>query len=501
MYQFRLMLLLPALMPTPALALALPQSSALVSPPRSADTLNQTAMLVYQDKARVAALVRQASAALIARDRDIASRDAQIAVLQTEQARSNVRAVRERAARQAEIDRLTIENANAKLASTAELAARDADYARERSILLSTADRLLQTPEGARVLRLFNAGGRDNWQEAKAVLAQMQKLRTATDRRDGAVLYLQKRARGEETTDACIAEYEAVVANDPREHWDWVELTRLYSTAGRSSDAVRAAQQSLATSPDDRARSVALNEIGDVRLLAGDRPGALAAFEEGLTIARRLAERDPGSAQAQRDVWVSLNKVGDVRLLAGDRPGALAAFEDGLTIARRLAERDPGSAQAQRDVSVSLERVGDVRLLAGDRPGALAAFEEGLAIRRRLAERDPGSAQAQRDVSLSLERVGDVRLLAGDRPGALAAFEEGLAIRRRLAERDPGSAQAQRDVWVSLWRLASMDAQGVRWQDVVDQLDDIERRGLLLPSDAHFLVEARALAAAAQTPR
>ena len=101
---------------------------------------------------------------------------------------------------------------------------------------------------------------------------------------------------------------------------------------------------------------------------------------------------------------VSLDKVGDVRLAAGDRAGALAAYEESLAIMRKLAAADPGNAGWQRDVSVSLDKVGDVRLAAGDRAGALAAYEESLAIRRKLAAADPGNAGWQRDVSVSLDR-------------------------------------------------------------------------------------------------
>ena len=64
-------------------------------------------------------------------------------------------------------------------------------------------------------------------------------------------------------------------------------------------------------------------KVGDVRLAAGDRAGALAAYEESLAIMRKLAAADPGNAGWQRDVSVSLNKVGDVRLAAGDRRGRL----------------------------------------------------------------------------------------------------------------------------------------------------------------------------------
>ena len=49
---------------------------------------------------------------------------------------------------------------------------------------------------------------------------------------------------------------------------------------------------------------------------------------------------------------VSLNRLGDVKLQAGDQAGALAAYQESLDIARKLAAQDPGNAQAQRDVSV-----------------------------------------------------------------------------------------------------------------------------------------------------
>ena len=241
-----------------------------------------------------------------------------------------------------------------------------------------------------------------------------------------------------------------------------------------------------------------------MRLAAGDRARALAAYEESLAIRRKLAAADPGNAGWQRDVSVSLNKVGDVRLAAGDRAGALAAYEESLAIRRKLAAADPGNAGWQRDVSVSLDQgrrraagggrpggracglrgeprhhaqarrhrsgqcrlaarrecesrqVGDVRLAAGDRAGALAAYEESLAIMRKLAAADPGNAGWQRDLSVSPHQVGDVRLAAGDRAGALAAYEESLSVARKLFATDPGNAGWQADLVISLYKLSAV---------------------------------------------
>ncbi len=79
----------------------------------------------------------------------------------------------------------------------------------------------------------------------------------------------------------------------------------------------------------------------------------------------------------------------------------------------------------------------------------------------------------------------------GDLSGALAAFREDLEIARRLAAGSPSSVQAQRDLWVSMWRLASFPDSGVTWAQIVSVMEDMNRRGTLLPSDRPYLEHAR----------
>jgi hypothetical protein len=47
-----------------------------------------------------------------------------------------------------------------------------------------------------------------------------------------------------------------------------------------------------------------------VRRARNDLAGALAAYEEGLVIRRRLAAADATNAQARRDLYVSLQRLG-----------------------------------------------------------------------------------------------------------------------------------------------------------------------------------------------
>jgi serine/threonine-protein kinase len=206
--------------------------------------------------------------------------------------------------------------------------------------------------------------------------------------------------------------------------------------------------------------AVSLSRLGDVQFRQGDSKGALASYQESLGIRRRQAQADRLSAQAQRDLALSLERLADVQLKQGDRKGALALYQEALEVCRPLAEADPRSAQAQRDLAVSLEKLGAVQLAQRDVDGARASFQEALKVCRPLAEADPRSTQAQRDLAASLDRLGDVQLAQRDVDGARASFQEALGMARQLAKADPRSAQAQRDLAISLQKLG--DVQRVK---------------------------------------
>ena len=102
---------------------------------------------------------------------------------------------------------------------------------------------------------------------------------------------------------------------------------------------------------------------------------------------------------------MTLTRVGDARLFAGNRPGALTAYEKSLGIARTLATADPGDAVYQRDLGVTLTRIGDARLSLEDSTGALVAYEESLKIARTLGTADPGFAVWQRDLGMTPRKI------------------------------------------------------------------------------------------------
>ena len=175
----------------------------------------------------------------------------------------------------------------------------------------------------------------------------------------------------------------------------------------------------------------------------------------------------------------------------GNLPEALTSFRDGLAIADRLAQADPGNAGWQRDLSVSYNKIGDVLVAQGNLPEALTSFRDGLAIRDRLAQADPGNAGWQRDLSVSYERIGDVLVAQGNLPEALTSFRDGLAIRDRLAKTDPGNAGWQIDLVVSHWKLAEHgDDAARRFGFIVATLRALRDENRLTSARAKWLPRA-----------
>ena len=213
-------------------------------------------------------------------------------------------------------------------------------------------------------------------------------------------------------------------------------LAELLRRDGPWADAIArhtAAVQSAQRTGDGLGQANALNDLGHVRRLAGDYPGAAQAQEQALGIYRDLGDR-LGQANA-------LNDLGHVRRLAGDYPGAAQAQEQALEIYRDLGSR-LGQANA-------LNYLGHVRLQTGDYPGAAEAEEQSLGIYRDL-----GSRRGQGD---ALVYLGNVRLHTGDYPSAAQMLEQALGIHRDLGDR---RGQGDALVYLGNVRLQTGDYPG-----------------------------------------
>jgi tetratricopeptide (TPR) repeat protein len=117
-----------------------------------------------------------------------------------------------------------------------------------------------------------------------------------------------------------------------------------------------------------------------------------------------------------------------------------------------LAEDDPTSAVAQRDLSISCNKVGNVAQRLGDAPAALAAYREALRIRRRLAEGDPASAQAQTDLVVCHFKLGQCHQQELQFREAAACYGRALEALRRLEQAGKLQGQPRYAGWRTTFR-------------------------------------------------
>jgi tetratricopeptide (TPR) repeat protein/energy-coupling factor transporter ATP-binding protein EcfA2 len=215
------------------------------------------------------------------------------------------------------------------------------------------------------------------------------------------------------------------------------------------------------TSQADHATIWALIELGDIfrEIEFGGLPEARKQYDQAHALARRLAETDPRSAPAQRDLAASLDRLGDVQLQQGDSKGALGSYQESVKVCRKLAAADPTNVQAQLDLSVALNKLGDVELQQGGTKAALGSYQESVKVCRKLAAADLANAQVQRDLAVSLQKLGKGQLQQGESKAALESYWECQQTLERLAGADSTNAQAQVDLAVSLARLSDVQLQ------------------------------------------
>jgi DNA-binding SARP family transcriptional activator/tetratricopeptide (TPR) repeat protein len=225
----------------------------------------------------------------------------------------------------------------------------------------------------------------------------------------------------------------------------------------RALDICQAAADAAGRVDDPAADADALTDLGRLRQLTGDYPGASSVLTQALAAYRQRRDR-LGEANA-------LASLGRVRALTGAYRAAGEALTHALEIYRgignRLGEADaltilarlrqvtgdhPGASDAltcalqiYQDLSHPhgqanvLADLGRVRHLTGDYPAAGEALTQALEIYRALGNR-LGEANARTD-------LGRVREVTGDYPGADDALSNALDIYRSLGNRN-GEAYA-----------------------------------------------------------
>jgi tetratricopeptide (TPR) repeat protein len=144
-----------------------------------------------------------------------------------------------------------------------------------------------------------------------------------------------------------------------------------------SMAATRALQRAVAYEPGSY-----LNQwlLGDAFKSIGNSVQAATAYKSMRDLIRMQLDRDPSNKNLERDLSVSFNKIGDLQNAEGKRTEALASYQAGLVIAKRLAELDKANTHWQTGLVVSFWKI------SGLVPAkeAAALLQQGLSVLQRL---------------------------------------------------------------------------------------------------------------------
>lgn len=162
-----------------------------------------------------------------------------------------------------------------------------------------------------------------------------------------------------------------------------------------------------------------------------NRLGLEAANEESAVLGR-LIKLDPDNVRWQTLLASNLKKTGDLKFDLNDATGARESYFEGLSLDRKLMQREPGNEDHPRQAAIELVRIGDLQSQANEGNAALQSYQKALAIQKKLADLYPVLPSYQRDYSSTLDKIADLQSNTGDTRGALATYQQERKIHQQI---------------------------------------------------------------------
>lgn len=203
-------------------------------------------------------------------------------------------------------------------------------------------------------------------------------------------------------------------------------------------------------------RSTALRQIGEVRLAGNDLPAASRAFEESLSLARGLVQRDVTDSDWLLGLGASHFWLGNISWLQRDLDRALEHFEAYKDTADRLIAVEPTEPTSLLELSYAQTNLGAVYQEQGRFELALPAIEDSVRIKQELLSMDPSNTDYDQSLANGLSWLASVKMQHGDLEGALATFQTELERREAIQARDPRDMEARYLLAICLSQIGNL---------------------------------------------
>jgi eukaryotic-like serine/threonine-protein kinase len=223
-------------------------------------------------------------------------------------------------------------------------------------------------------------------------------------------------------------------------------------------------------------------QTGDLLIGAGKTREALDAYRQALDTAKDLAQTKP-TKNNRHVLMIAYQRMGDTLgnpgyPNVGDKEGALAHYQQMLSLDEQAAAEEPQNPERQYDLRISYEKLRDVRWALGDRAGAFEIYRRAQEINERLVAAYPNDAFYKRDLAIVYGKMGAMFAETGETARAWEQYRRSLEIREALAAEGKNAA-ARADLEVLAWPLLSLAVKMHR-QNPAGEAREPAQRGLAL---------------------
>jgi tetratricopeptide (TPR) repeat protein/tRNA A-37 threonylcarbamoyl transferase component Bud32 len=216
-------------------------------------------------------------------------------------------------------------------------------------------------------------------------------------------------------------------------------------------------------------------QLGDLTKDWGDMKQALAVQRKALALRRELAAAPGADVEARLEVASSLRAVASLLRNAGDRAGALSAFQEQRELAAALEAEAPTDA-VRTQLADGHYGMGTVLLETGKPADALKEYQKARDIWQKLADRNPAVIELQLDLAQSHNDIGNLLVRTGKPEKALLASHKALAIYQKLADANPAVTAFQSYLAITHNLIGRLHAREKRFSEAFVALE----RGLAI---------------------
>ncbi len=183
-------------------------------------------------------------------------------------------------------------------------------------------------------------------------------------------------------------------------------------------------------------RAEALRKIGSAHLERSDMKGAENAFNESLTISRRLAEQNPDRLDWSLALAESHFYVGRVHWQRGELQAARTEFQNQLSVVDKLAAAQPDNTERLEHSGFAWTNYGRVLELSGQYNEGLHAYKTVMDVFQRVLNKQPNDTYSKLEVGFAHNNLGKLKTSLGLLEEAEAHYRSDLQIKKEAAERD-----------------------------------------------------------------